>query len=400
MAHFAAPRQVDVDPWSFGVWRAQKSESSTTRATARWTLGIVADGATSISLRFDRFQLPDGAELVLRGATAASRPLTLADAVPNRRGDAPELWTPPILGSRVDLELKVPIDRLGQIDLHLDRIHHGYAGFASPESTASGCRLDVGCDDARPGEESEALRQQATSVALLIIDGVRFCSGFLVSDVAQSGQPLLLTAAHCGLDHRAADSVVVLWNYRRKICGGTTPAPSASFQSGATLLASNRRTDVALLELNRRPDPKWNLTWAGWDRSDDPLGTAITVHHPNAGPQSFARATTAARSHYFATADDPAGDHLRIESWSEGTTEGGSSGAPLFDADGRVRGWLRGGHAACDNRLPDWFGRLADAWDDHRGPSYRLRDWLDPRGTEMVAVDGWSQSSVGPGQLQ
>ena len=389
VAHFAAPRTVDVDPWRFGSWRADETGA----ATARWTFGILADGASSVSLRFDRFQLPDGSGLVLRGGDGTkTRPLTLADAVPNRRGDALELWTPPMLSSRVELELTVPIARLDQVDLHLDRVHHGYAGFAQPSSAANTCRLGVECADAR-GDEAAALRQQAASVALLVVDGVRFCSGFLVTDALRTGRPLLLTASHCGVSLHSADSLVVLWNYRRDACddpAAASPAPSGQFQTGATLLTNNHRKDVALLELNRRPDPSWNVVWAGWDRSDDPLGAAVTVHHPDAAPQSLARASTATRSRYFATMPDPSGDHLRVDAWAEGTTEGGSSGAPLFDAEGRVRGWLRGGHAACDNGLPDWFGRLADAWDDPRGPEYRLRDWLDPTGTEMVAVDGWS----------
>ena len=185
----------------------------------------------------------------------------------------------------------------------------------------------------------------------------------------------------------------MLWNYRRTACDDPAPPPARQFQTGASLRVRNSQTDVALLELDRRPDLSWQVSWAGWDRSDDPPGRVLTVHHPDAAPQSLARASGATRSRHFSYDDDPAGDHLRVDSWTQGTTEGGSSGAPLFDAEGRVRGWLRGGHAACDNHLPDWYGRLADVWDDPRGAGYRLRDWLDPTGTEMIAVDALASAS-------
>ena len=38
-----------------------------------------------------------------------------------------------------------------------------------------------------------------------------------------------------------------------------------------------------------------------------------------------------------------AGTHVRVEDWDLGTTEGGSSGSPLFDQNHRVIGQLHGG---------------------------------------------------------
>jgi hypothetical protein len=52
----------------------------------------------------------------------------------------------------------------------------------------------------------------------------------------------------------------------------------------------------------------------------------------------------------------------------------------LLNQDQRITGVLSGGLAACGVNEPDWYGRLARAWDGPV-PSERLRDWLDPAGT-------------------
>lgn len=47
--------------------------------------------------------------------------------------------------------------------------------------------------------------------------------------------------------------------------------------------------------------------------------------------------------------------------WTQGSTQGGSSGSPLIDAKTRrIVGVLTGGLSTCDTRgSPDYFGRLA-----------------------------------------
>ena len=47
---------------------------------------------------------------------------------------------------------------------------------------------------------------------------------------------------------------------------------------------------------------------------------------------------------YLGTAVPGAGTHVRLEDWDLGTTEGGSSGSPLFNQDHRVIGQLHGGY--------------------------------------------------------
>jgi len=84
------------------------------------------------------------------------------------------------------------------------------------------------------------------------------------------------------------------------------------------------------------------------------------------------------------------GTHWRITSWSDGTTtEGGSSGSPIFDPTGHIVGQLHGGYAACGNTSSDWYGKLGVSWNGGGSSSNRLKDWLDPSNSGVTVLEGY-----------
>ncbi len=396
--HYAATIDVDIDPFGdAGTW-----EVVGPGRTARWRLRLVSRGALSLNLAFTRFRMPPGGSLELISADGRRvGPWTELD-----NEDHGQLWTPPISTEDLMLELRLPIDQVDGLELELTRVHHGYAGFGESGPRAAGprsglCHRDVACS------EAELWSDQTRSVALISVDGRSFCTGFLVNNTALDGRPFLITANHCGVTSRNAPSVVVLWNYQSTVCdaGGRDTGVvlgSNEFQTGAIWRAAHRPTDTLLLELDDSPAP-FGVFYAGWDRSPADPARSTVIHHPNADRKSisfdFDRATTTLHlGNEPQRSTDPvergSGAHIRIADWDMGSTEGGSSGAPLFNEDKRVVGLLHGGYAACGDSRADWFGRLSEAWDGAGRSGVRLSDWLDPLATGAVTLDGLDSTPV------
>jgi hypothetical protein len=84
--------------------------------------------------------------------------------------------------------------------------------------------------------------------------------------------------------------------------------------------------------------------------------------------------------------------------WELGITEGGSSGSPLFDDHGRIRGQLLGGTSGCNgnesNGGGDGYGRLNKSWNEGQTPDTRLKDWLDPGNTGAETTDAYPPQEI------
>ena len=380
VAHYAVAQEVDISPWQGDRWRVVAGR-------AHWRVRITSPGALSLNLAFGRYAMPVGGRLTLRSVDGRLRlrPFTEADNEPHG-----QLWTPPLETDDLWVELSVPVEGLDELELELHRVHHGYAGFGAPSPKAGECHVDTTCSEASGWEEA------SRSVALLSIAGVRFCSGFLVNNTALDGRPFFITADHCGVDRDNAASVVVMWKHQRATCdpNAAPEVASSRFQSGAIWRATHRGSDTVLLELDDPPPTEADVFFAGWDRSPEPPSQAVAIHHPNTGAKRISfDFDQAIPTSYLGGDENPRAQHWRIGDWDLGSTEGGSSGAPLFNADRRVVGQLHGGQATCGNRQADWFGRFDAAWRGRGRLGNRLSDWLDPIGSKVQFLDGLDDAS-------
>ena len=376
---FAEPFTVDVSPLGYGRW-----EAGSDGRTAVWRLRVVSEGAVSLNLGFSRYRMPPGGRLRVHTLDGAEVLGPYTDADNEEHG---ELWTPVLSGGDAVIEVAVPVDRIGELDLGLAKVNRGFRDLVTVASPSQGsCHVDVACSG------GDLYRDEIRSVGHYSVRGVFKCSGALVNNTAEDGRMFFLTARHCFTDPSAqAASVVVYWNFQRPVCGAGAGTRRDS-QSGAVLRVSLAvsATDVLLLELDDEPDPDHELYLAGWDSDSSAPASGVGIHHPGLHYKSISTASEAlTRTNWRQDDTSEAGTHWRVAAWDSGSTEGGSSGSPLFDGDKRIVGVLTGGHAECGNDGPDWYGALTASWTSSDGSSARqLSDWLDPGGTRATSLDG------------
>ncbi|MEM1202321.1 MAG: hypothetical protein AAGN66_03735 [Acidobacteriota bacterium] len=367
---FATPLAVSLSPADAGSWEEPVP------GTRLWRLRIDSEGALALSFFFDRFDLPEGAQLRVMDPFGLQRlgPFT-GDAKGGR------LWTPVLQGDRAVVELWLPAGVATDFELRLAEVYYGYRPLGRSAGTQGTCHIDAICDEVGP------YRDQAQAVAVYTLDGVFQCTGTLLNNTARDRRPLFLTADHCQVDADNAASVVVYWNFQSPVCGALSGGSLEDHQLGATWLADDRLSDVTLLLLDGVPDPSFGVAWAGWDVRGTAPAASFSVHHPSSEEKAVSFDDDDAEGlDLFGSGVE---SHWRVVDWDRGSTEGGSSGACLFDRPGkRCVGVLSGGFASCVTpEGEDWYGKLSVAWDGGDTPQSPLREYLDPVSTGETHLD-------------
>ena len=370
---FAVPQDVFLTPENSGVWE-------TTKAGRVWRLRIQAPGALSLSLGITRFDLPKGATLRIYDVkhTESRGPYTAAN-----RSDEGRLWTAIIERDEIEVELVVP--GRARPALEITRVNRGYRRFTKGGGEKSGsCNNDVICPEGDPW------RDQIRSVARYTIDGAFLCSGQLVNNTSVDFTPYFLSANHCEVDSTNDDTLVFYWNFESPNCGDLSGGSLANNQSGAIFRASYAPSDFLLVELASMPNPSANVFYTGWDATGSAAASTVAIHHPSGDEKAISFNTDPVTSTaYLSPTVNATANHWRVDDWEDGTTEGGSSGACLWDASTKLCiGQLHGGYASCGSITSDWFGKLSVSWNGGGTDETRLSNWLDPGNTGVLTLAG------------
>jgi subtilisin-like proprotein convertase family protein len=387
---FAVALPVTVRPSTHGSWTQEGAIST-------WRTRILSQGAKTLNLGFSEYNLPEGAALYLISPEQKYGPFTVSD-----NEDHNQFWSPLLEGEELIIELTVPTALKKRIQLYLTAVNHDFKGVTKVLSGS--CNLDVACSGEDGWGIVDSYRDIIRSVAAYTINGTDVCTGFLVNNVNQDGTPFFMTANHCNVTAESGPALVAYWNFESPECREPGSAASGqtgfgnrnTFNSGTRHLASWADSDVTITQLDDPVVPEANAFFAGWDANFAlPSDTVVGIHHPSVDEKriSFSFNQTY-RTNNGGGAPNVNGNLLEVPDWSIGTTESGSSGSPIFDVTGHVRGQLFGGQAACGNDEYDVYGYFPVSWEGGGTPATRLKDWLDPCGTGVLKIEGFDQAQL------
>jgi hypothetical protein len=148
--------------------------------------------------------------------------------------------------------------------------------------------------------------------------------------------------------------------------------------------ASSAGSDFGLIELIQRPTSQSGITYSGWSRVTSGILNTTIIHHPAGDVMKISR-------------DDQAPTMVTnsgSQEWrlilDQGTTNGGSSGAPYYDQNHRIIGQ----HHSTGNQTTDactdlskFGGRFDVSWTGGGTAASRLSTWLDPGNTGALTTD-------------
>ena len=306
-------------------------------------------------------------------------------------------WSPHIEGEEITLEIELPAGiSPDTLEIAIPSVSHFFLNTfltapgekISKIGQAASCEIDVSCHNEWSPES------KATAKIIFVDSGSSFlCSGTLLNDAASSGTPYFLSANHCIANQTVASTLQTFWFYRSTACNsGSLNSESQTRTGGATLLYGSQATDTSFMQLGNLPPA--GAVHAGWSSITPVLNAYVAgIHHPQGDLQkiSFGRfdsfqdctATNPDTETYQCTFANKANGKFLDIAYTSGITEGGSSGAGLFEIVGNAHylvGQLRGGNPSCFGGGTDEYGRFDIAYND------ALYQWLNAAPTFLLSV--------------
>ncbi len=415
------PRVAEIIPVDYTM---ENSGEWTTLASGEriWRLGINAPNAIAQILYYKQFYLPQGARLFIYSAN--ERHVLGAYTSENNPQHGPEFATEMVAGDALVLEYVAPTGSESNANSYMSTqpvisisgigyvYNDSYVQLAeaffdvpmgpSHAGSSGACMVNINCSE---GGAWQNQKRGVASTIQAVGSSSYLCSGTIVNNTEKNMIPYFLMAFHCshGNGIVASDADINKWifyfNFERTGCSNSSPLATYKTMTGAQRLVSldiNGSSDGLLLRLNASIPKDYNVYYNGWDRRNTPALSGVSIHHPKGDVKKISTFDGGVSSGTWLGNTGSVGAtnaHWAFQfvgtanGWS--VTEGGSSGSPMFDQNGRVVGTLSGGTSSCAATTGrNLYGKLWYHWDQAPDPNQHMAKYLDPINTGAEYLDG------------
>lgn len=382
-----------------GTWQYLKDGSKL------WRITFIVPNAKALAVNFSQLELPAGSSFFVYNSDKS-----MVSEEMNRESnpDGNIFCTRLIKGDEITLEYFQPNYVAGYPVIEINDIVWAYRAVSDVTQTkefgdSEACQVNARCSP-----ESNNYQNQIRSVVRISVkDGSSYgwCSGALINNAKQDCSPYVLTANHCGGGASVGDlkSWVFYFNYESPDCNNPASQGTlaTSVVTGAMKLANASNvsnvvsSDFMLVLMSKRPNASFNAYFSGWLNTNTAPTSGVSIHHPAGDIKKISTFTQTATSSAWSFSTP--NTHWSVK-WSatangHGVTEGGSSGSPLFDANGRIVGILSGGSSFCTPpsslNSPDVYGKFSHAWNMAGTTADKmLKSWLDPLNSGITSLSG------------
>jgi len=355
-----------------------------------WRMHFKSNSAKSMHFWLRDFYIPKGATLYIYNNEHSD----VLGAYDSRQNSSSYLGTWPVAGDDVWIEYFEPAAQTGQGKFEVFKVGHAYRDIyhnkTGTEVLSEDCNYDVECFVEGVDNLKNINKRSVNRIIGSVNDGAFLASGALVNNTANDGTPYILSANHAWVE-TAMYTFRFNWINPEPACPSSTDGDDSINEvqtiSGAILRARRQQSDFMLLELTGEIPTEWNLVWSGWDRTENIPPYTYGIHHPGGDIMKVCLDV----NEPVLLNNNEGESTWNVLNWEIGTTEGGSSGSPLLDNFGRIRGQLWRGASWCNGNEPngagDEYGRFNKSWDEGSTPAERLKEWLDPDNTGATTVD-------------
>jgi hypothetical protein len=375
---FAIPVPVALSPENSGFIITTDDETI-------WVLPLSSKGALSLNLILGPCNLPDGAYIYIYDQDHQ----LIRGGFTNGSGtDRLTMPVMPVPGDRMVLECHFPGTDIPKGSIGVKQVAHDFAGFFGLEGIkdiyygrSDACEVDLNCST------NPNYLLAARSVVRLLVAGAELCTGVLVNNTGSEYKAYVLTANHCIETESQAANTIFVFNYQSPWCDGPDLTNMHSL-AGSALRAENPDIDFSLVELNQFPSLVFKPYFSGWDVTLTTPSNTFAIHHPEGDVMKISIDDNAPVTSSYPISGFVSNSFWLILKWDMGATEPGSSGGPLFDQNGRLRGTLTGGSATCLDPTKDYYAKLIRMFNITTVPTTNLRPWLDPVSSGASLVSG------------